>query len=636
MTPESFKRRLTAILSADIKGYSRLMGEDEEATVRALTERRELVASVVEKHRGRVVDSPGDNVLAEFASVLDAVRSAVEIQEEVKARNAELPENRRMEFRIGINLGDVIVERERIYGDGVNVAARLENLAEGGGICISGTVHDQVEGKLSLGYQFLGEHTVKNITKPIRIYRVLMEPGVSVRVPREEKAAPRMWQMTVLAASLVLLLVAGFVFVWVFYLRPSPPPGKVAMTERMAFPLPDKPSIAVLPFVNMSGDPEQEYLADGISENTIMALSKIPEMFVISRSSTFTYKGKPIKVQQVAEELGVRYVLEGSVQKSEDRLRVTAQLVDATTGHHLWSERYDRDMRDLFGLMDEITKEIAIALQIELTHGEQARLWQDTDNLEAWGHAVKGYSLYQRYTKADNAKARELFERAIKLDPGFAAAKAMLAWTYLIDATYGFGGSRILSFKRAVALAQDAAAIDDTQPEVHSLLGGIHLLQRQYEEAIAEGERSIALNPNNAMSYILLSQSMRFAGRFEEAVDHAETAIRLSPYYPAWYLTVLSHAYRDAGRYEDALESYKQLLDRCEKGECPPLWAHVGLAGVYIELGREEEARHHAEEVLRLHPNFSLKTWRKGFAYKDSAHVDRLVETLQKAGLKKG
>ncbi len=431
-------------------------------------------------------------------------------------------------------------------------------------------------------------------------------------------------------------MIAASVLVWLRYLRPSPPPARVAVEERMTYPLPDKPSVAVLPFVNMSGDPGQEYLADGITENTIMALSKIPEMFVISRSSTFTYKGKPVKVQKVSEELGVRYVLEGSVQTAENRLRVTAQLVDATTGHHLWSERYDREMKDLFTLLDDITKEIVVALQIELTHGEQAALWQETDNLEAWGLATKGYSLYQRYDRADNAKARQLFERAIELDPDFAAAKAMLAWTHLIDATYGFSGSRILSFKRAVTLAQEAAAMDDTQPEVHSLLGGIHLLQGHYEDAIAEGEKSISLNPNNALSHILLSQSMRFAGRFEEAVALAERAIRLSPYYPAWYLTALSHAYRDAGRYEEALDSYQRLLDRCEIGECPPLWAHIGLASVYMELDREDEARRHAEEVLRLHPNFSLETWRKGFAYKDPAHVDRLVETLQKAGLEKG
>jgi adenylate cyclase len=624
MPSDGMRRKLTAILSADVQEYSRLMGDDEEATIRTLTAYREVMATRIAKHQGRVVDSPGDNLLAEFASVVDAVRCAVEIQEELKARNIELSEERKMNFRIGINLGDVILDGERIYGDGVNVAARLESMAEGGGICISGTVYDHIENKLTLGYEFLGEQTIKNITKPIRAYRVLMEPKATGAMPGDEKAGERRWQWIPLFALLVLIIGAVAMVVWRFYLRHPPPRPDVARETQMAFPLPDKPSIAVLPFINMSGDPNQDYLADGISENTIMALSKVPEMFVIARSSTFTYKDKPVKVQQVSEELGVQYVLEGSVQKSGNRLRVTAQLVDATTGHHLWSERYDRDMKDLFTLLDEITKEIVVALQIELTHGEQARLWYETHDLEAWGLATKGYSLYQHYTKADNAKARELFERAVALDPEFAGAKAMLAWTHLIDATHGFTGSRIRSFKKAVSLAQETLAMDDTRPEVHSLLGGIHLVQQQYEEAIAEGEKSLDLNPNNAMSHILLSQSMRFAGRFEEAVAHAESAIRLSPYYPAWYLTVLSHAYRDAARYEEALESYRQLLDRCENGEC------------HMELGQAEEARQHATEVLRIHPNFSLESWRRGFAYKDPAHADRLVETLVKAGLEKG
>jgi adenylate cyclase len=633
---EGMQRKLTAVLSADVQGYSRLMAEDEVSTIRTLTAYRGLMANLIQQHRGRVVDSPGDNLLAEFASVVDAVRCAVVIQEELKARNAELPENRRMEFRIGINLGDVVEEEKRIYGGGVNVAARLESMAEAGGICISGSVYDEIENKLAFGYGFLGQHRVKNVTKPIRVYSVLMEPGVAAGVARGGRLGGRRRQMTLLAAALVLLVGVVAAAVWTVYRRPSPSPVKPASLERMAFPLPDKPSIAVLPFVNLSGDPEQEYLADGISENIIMALSKIPEMFVIARSSAFSYKGKAVKVQQVSEELGIQYVLEGSVQTSGNRLRVTAQLVDAIRGHHLWSERYDRGMKNLFVLLDEITKEIVVSLQIELTHGEQARLWHDTDNLEAWGYAVRGYSLFQRYSRADNVKARDLFERALALDPQFGAAKTMLAWTHLIDATYGFTGSRILSFKRAVALAQEAAATDDTQPEVHSLLGGIYLLQGQYEEAIAEGERSIALNPNNAMSHLLLSQSMRFAGRYEEAVELAQRAIRLSPYYPAWYLTVLGHACRDAGRYEEALTSYKQLLNRSEKGECPPLWAHIGLASVYMELGREQEARQHAAEVHRLHPNFSLESWRKGFAYRDPAHVDRLVEMLNKAGLQKG
>ncbi|MGD8692411.1 MAG: adenylate/guanylate cyclase domain-containing protein, partial [Syntrophobacterales bacterium] len=313
MATEDFQRKLTAILSADVKGYSRLMGEDEEATVRTITAHRKVITSVIEKYRGRVVDSPGDNILAEFVSVVDAVQSGVEIQEVIRAKNAELPENRRMEFRIGINLGDVIQEGERIYGDGVNIAARVEGLADPGGICISGSAYEQIENKLALGYDYIGEHTVKNIVKPIRVYRVPTGPETLQKVAEERKPAPG-WQRAAVAVVIALVVVAGGVAIWRSY-RPSTPPVEIASVEKMAFPLPDKPSIAVLPFVNMSEDPKQEYFSDGITEEIISSLSKIPKLFVIARNSTFAFKGKPVIVKQVAEELGVRYVLEGSVRK---------------------------------------------------------------------------------------------------------------------------------------------------------------------------------------------------------------------------------------------------------------------------------------------------------------------------------
>ena len=321
MAEEGFKRKLIAILSADVEGYSRLMGEDEDSTIRTLTAYRELMSTLIQKHRGRVIDSPGDNLLAEFLSVVDSVRCAVEIQEELRIRNAELPEHRKMEFRIGINLGDVVEEGERIYGDGVNITARVEGLAAGGGICISGTVYDSIKNKLSLGYESLGEHTVKNIKDPVRVYRMRVGPdAAALYVSEEKKPAVKRWQWKVLAAAIVLIL--GAVAVWNFYFRlPAIEPASV---EKMAYPLPDKPSIAVLPFDNMSGDPDQEYIADNISENIITALSAIPNMFVIARNSSFTYKGKPVKVQQVSEELGVRYVLEGSVLMSEERIRINS------------------------------------------------------------------------------------------------------------------------------------------------------------------------------------------------------------------------------------------------------------------------------------------------------------------------
>jgi adenylate cyclase len=333
MTQDGFRRKLTAILSADVKGYSRLMGENEAATVRTITAYREVMTTLIQQHRGRVVDSPGDNLLAEFASVVDAVQCAVSVQKEFKARNADLPEDRRMQFRIGINLGDVIEEGERIYGDGVNIAARLESLADPGGICISRTAFDHIESKLPLGYEFLGDQTVKNIARPVGAYRVLMEPRVTVAETGAEKSVGPMQRYRVILAAVVgLLMVAGAVVIWNFYLRPVPPLVELPSEQATALELPDKPSIAVLPFVNIGGDPEQDYFSDGITEEIITTLSKVPHLFVIARNSVFTYKGKSVKVQQVGQELGVRYVLEGSVRKAGDRVRITAQLVDATCG----------------------------------------------------------------------------------------------------------------------------------------------------------------------------------------------------------------------------------------------------------------------------------------------------------------
>ena len=329
MATQDFKRKLAAILHADVKGYSRLMGEDEEATVHTLNAYREAMGILIQEHRGRVVHGSGDSLLAEFISVVDAVQCAVEIQKKLETRNAELSEDRKVEFRIGINLGDVIDEGEDLHGDGVNIAARVEALADGGGICITRSAYDQVKKRLPLGFEYLGEHSVKNIAEPVRVYRVLMKPEDVGKIIGETMVPPKQ--------------------------------------RKMAFPLPDKTSIAVLPFVNMSGDPEQEYIADSITENIITALSYIPEMFVIARTSTSAYKGKAVKVKQVSEELGVRYVLEGSVMKAGDRIRVTAQLIDAISGHHLWADRYDREIEDFFDLLDEIAKKVAIELQVKLT-----------------------------------------------------------------------------------------------------------------------------------------------------------------------------------------------------------------------------------------------------------------------------
>ena len=586
MTEERAKRKLTAILSADVKGYSRLMEEDELATVRTLEAYREMIAEVIRNYSGRVVDSPGDNLLAEFSSVVDAVESAIEIQKELKAKNEDLPENRRMLFRIGINLGDVIEEGERIYGDGVNIAARIEGLAAGGGICISGTVFDHVEGKLELDFEYLGEQSVKNIKKPVRVYRA--------------KTASR---------------VSDFVI------------GR-------ELTLPDKPSIAVLPFVNMSGDPTQEYIGDGFSENIISTLSISSKMFVIARNSTFSYKGKVIKVQQVAEEMGVQYVLEGSIQKSGDRVRITAQLIDALSGHHLWSDKYDRKLIELFDLQDEITKKIVTSLQVKLTHGEAAR-WAErtTENFEAWSYFVRGRELYMKFGKEDNAKARELLEAATELDPDYAYAWGVLGGTHLMDAWRGWSESPSNSMKLGRDYVQKSLELDGKSPVGHGLLGHLYLMQGEHEKALAEHKKTLSFHPNHDMAHFDLGATMCFSGRFEESIELIEKAMRLSPYYPAIYLYSLGINYVSLKRFEEAIEIFTQLNERCQKGDLPTWYAYRGLAECYWELGRKEEARGYLAKLLKANPKWSLESLKMDpFPFKDPGLVQPRIEIFRKLG----
>ena len=561
MNKEVFKRKLTAILSADVAGYSRLMGEDEGTTVRTLRTYQETITNLIQKHHGRVIDAPGDNLLSEFASVVDAVESAVKIQKKLKSKNSELPDNLRMEFRIGINLGDVIEEDDRIYGDGVNIAARLESMAASGGICISGPTFDQVETKLDLNFEYLGEHVLKNIKKPIRVYQVKMEgDATGVKTSKDLK-------------------------------------------------LPEMPSIAVLPFANMSMDPEQEYFCDGITEEIITGLATVPHLFVIARNSSFTYKGKHVKVQQVSEELGVKYVLEGSVRKSSNQIRITAQLVNAKTGDHLWAERYDRELSDIFALQDEITMKIVIALQVKLTVGEQARLWaKKTDNLDAFLKYLAARSLYA-HGKIDNyALVRQIAQEAIDFDEMYSDPYVLMAWTHWYDAKQGSSESRKESFRKAKLIAQKAQELDDSHPDVHILLGFIYLYQMQHEEAISEGEKAIILSPNNAEAHMIMAHILRFAGVFYKATAMIEKALRLEPYYPSFYLSELAMCYYYLDRFEESITRAKEFLNIAEsRGDDELLYfGHCIIAMNYIRLGRPKDARMEGEEVMRLFPRYSL------------------------------
>jgi len=633
MNEDQVKRKLTAILSADVKGYSRLMGEDEEATVRTITAYREVMTGMIKDQNGRVVDAKGDNLLAEFPSVVDAVRCAVEIQKQLRVKNDEIPENRRMEFRIGINLGDVIEEEETIYGNGVNIAARLEALAEGGGICISRMAFDSVKNKLDVGYEYLGEHSVKNIAEPVRVYKVLMEPEYAGKVIGEERPKPKQWRWGAVASAVVLIVVSGAFTVWHFYF--SSPPIEPASVEKMAFPLPEKPSIAVLPFDNLSGDPKQTYLVDGLTENIISGLSKIPEVFVIARNSTFTYKDKPVKVQQVAEELGVRYVLEGSMQISAEQLRITAQLVDALKGHHVWSEKYDRKMENFFSVQDDITLNIAIALQVNLTEGEQARVRHSTDNLEAWAFAVKAHGLFETYARENIAKARELFKKAVELDPNYAYAWSYLGWTYWIDGVYySTHYDRKKSFESASKMAEKALSVDTKSSDAHALLGAIYLSQKKYDEAEAFGKKTIDLDPNSSENHAIVAITLQNIGKFEEAIALLKQAMRLDPYYPNWYVARLGMCYRMVGMYEESVAAFEETIKRYREKK-GTVWdrLYLYLAATYSMMGQLEEARDFVSKALEFNPKMTVGLWRKRFQYKDLKHTDRILDALRKAGL---
>jgi adenylate cyclase len=583
MTSEESRRKLAAILSADVKSYSRLMSQDEETTVKTLKQHRLTISRLVSEHRGRVVDSPGDNILAEFGSVVDAVKCAVKVQETLKDKNAEMPENRRMEFRIGVNLGDVIEEEQRIYGDGVNIAARIESLAEAGGICISGTAFDHVESKLGLEFEYLGEKSVKNIRKPVRVYRVKPECEVT--------------------GAEISPIVS----------------------------LPDKPSIAVLPFVNMSDDPKQEYFSDGITEEIITWLSKIPRLFVTARNSAFTFKGKPVRVREVGQQLGVRYIMEGSVRKSGDRVRVTAQLIDVNTEQHLWADRYDRELKDVFAIQDEIAMNIMVALQVQFTEGDQAGLRaKGTYNLEAYLKLLQAREYFYQMSKEGNILSRQKALEAVALAPDYASAYAGVSWTYLLETWLGWSDFPRESIALAMEYAQKCLALDDSLSDAHGALGLVYLVMRQWDKAVEECELAASLTPNSADALAILAIVYRSVGRVEEAVALLNKALLLNPMPPDWYLHDLGSCYRLLGRHDEAIATLKRVLNR------NPSYLHsrVSLIATYVMSGREEAARTETVEVLKQIPTFSVDRYLNDFPYKDQKILDGLKECWFKAGLK--
>ena len=608
------------------------MEKDETRTLNTLKAYFQVMGSLVEKHRGRVVAIHGDSLLAEFASVVDAVQCAVEIQKDLKARNEELPEESRMPFRIGINLGDVIEEDGNIYGDGVNVASRLESLADAGGVCISRSVHDHVKNKLSVGYQSLGGHSVKNIAEPVQVYRVLPEPDAFGKAVGKVWYRLKQWQKVALAVAVALLPVFANLAVkkYIDYTGSSPWIFSF-FSEKTTLPLPDKPSIAVLPLENMTGDPKQEYFTDGLTEEIITSLSKISSLFVISRNSSFTYKGKPVNLKKVSKELGVRYVLEGSFQKSGDRVRINAQLIDAISDQHLWAEHYDRDMKDIFALQDEIIFKILTALQVNLTHGEQARVWaKGTKNLEAYLRLMQARESMLLGNEAGTARARQMIEETIALDPHFAQAYMYMGGTHIQDFLLGSSKSPKESLAQGIEWEQKALAMDDSLAEAHARLGHLYTFVNRHEEAIAEAEKAMAMDPNSASVHYMACLVLRFSGKPAESIPVCKKSIRLEPFAPGIYYGNLGMAYFTNGTdCEEAVKSCEEGLKRAPDG----MIVHFMATTVFSACGKEKEARKAAKELLRISPKFSADSFAKRLPQRYQKDKDRITEALRKAGL---
>ena len=630
------ERRLAVILAADVVGYSRLMEADEEATVSTLGTCREIIGGLVASHHGRVFGGAGDSVIVEFASPIEAVRCAVDIQRELKAHNVDLPEDRRMRFRIGVNLGDVIVEGDNLLGDGVNIAARLEALAEPGGISLARSVFDQVRKQLDLGYEYLGEHEVKNIAEPVPVYRVLTGPEAAGKIIGQTRRATQSRKRMALAAAMGALIAVAAVSLW---LRPWQATVEPASVERMAHPLPDKPSIAVLPFTNMSDDPAQEYFADGMTEDLITDLSKVSGLFVIARNSVFTYKGKAMKVRQVAEDLGVRYVLEGSVRRAGDQVRITAQLIDAATGGHLWADRYDGSLADVFGLQDQVARKIVAVLAVQLTAGEEMQVARkETEVPDAYDAFLQGWQHYLRQNPDNFRKAISNFETAIDLDPQYARAYAALAATYW-EVWKRFWhikvGLRYLHDPRFRAEEFIEKALLNPTPLAHQVAAGMLSQQGRHEEAIAEAERAISLDPNDADGYIALASAFSLAGKPEEARQLVQRATRLNPHYPPFYLYELGIAEFGTKRFAEAAET----LERASALNPEDRWSLRLLLATYGHLGRKEEAAVLLKKAGQSWRGFDPLTVRGvafWYPFKEPADAERLAEGLRRAGVPDG
>jgi adenylate cyclase len=588
--PTEIKRRLAAIFAADVEGYSRLMGTDEVATLDALTARREILDGLIATHGGRIANTAGDSVLAEFGSAVDAVRCAMEAQGALAEANSALPESRQINFRIGVHVGDVMVRAGDLFGDGVNIAARLQTLARAGGVCISGVTYDQVRKILPLAFTDLGAQTVKNIEEPIRAYEVKTQ-GVE--------------------ASSALGMASS-------------------LGDGKPLALPDKPSIAVLPFQNMSGDPEQEYFADGIAEDVLTNLSKIQELMVIARNSSFVFKGQARDIREIGRILGVRYVLEGSVRKAGNRVRLAAQLIDSLNGSHVWADRFEGDLDDVFELQDRITQDIVAALEVQLTHGDEARVWRKRSGSPlVYEHFLRGRTFYVNFAKHTHAQARSEFERALTINPVYTPAICLLGFVLTDQVRFGWENDETTTYKAALECAARILKIDPDSEDGYGTLGYTCLFQRRHDDAIAAGEKALVLCPNSSGAYHLAAMVHGYAGNFRKSAEYERQAQRLSPLSRNESMVDEARARFHLGDFVAARDlTSRILIDK-------PRWltAQTVLAAALWSLGSEDEARITVRKILANHPNLTASRWAQGWPYRHQKDLDALITPLRLAGL---
>jgi len=613
------ERRLAAILIADVVGYSRLMSEQEETTLINLTDRLQLFERTIKNHGGRVFGSAGDSVIAEFPSPVEAVRCSVVVQRNLQQKNDKIPEDKRMQFRIGINLGDVIVKNDNLYGDGVNVAARLETMANPGGICISGSVYDQVEGKLSLEFEYLGEQNVKNISRPLRTYNIRLkqvEPTVASPVINR-----REWSIWLGSAVLIGITIIGAIHWFRFGFNSNETLEAPSVVNRTF--------IAVLPFRNLSGNPEKEYFSDGLTEDIIAALGRFSSLSVIGREGSFQYKNKSVDPRKIGRDLGVNYLLSGSIRGDQDKLQVSASLIDAARGILLWSERFSENIEDLFILQKNITRRVVGSLAIKVNQIERQRAFtKTTSNLEAYDYLLRGSHFFYKSTRTDNIKAAEYFQKALELDKNYALAYAMLGWTQYESVASGWTQFAGESLSLAEEFAQKGLNLDKENSECHKLLGLVNLHHRNYEKGIKELHKALDINPSDPESYAILGSIFAWAGRSDEAIKGIKSAFRLSsnPRYRSYQH--LGLAYYLKGEYEAAIET---LIDR-PADQYQKFIPFAILAASYGQLDKVDEASVAAQNVLRYFPFFRTNDFVSQLSrQKDRTHM---AQGLQKAGLK--